>query len=176
MTSLAEGAGAWDFSKNQCDGEYCLGVEDLPMQILHWIQLVKWIFHVIWQKDTSCITTLWPHLYCIYTCKIIWFCLVPVWTNCLFVVFRSKDGRYAFTVQYFFNWSWHYKCYQPVALPSKHNVNPTPVGRRKERVSSQSGSITTSHSSLILQHISRPKTRQALHAELCCVDCLAVFS
>lgn len=53
---------------------------------------------MIWQKDTSCITTLWPHLYCIYTCKIIWFCLVPVWTNCLFVVFRSKDGRYAFSL------------------------------------------------------------------------------
>lgn len=45
---------------------------------------------------------MWLHLYCVYTHKNNTILLVPVWKNCLFVVFRSKDGRYAFSLSSIF--------------------------------------------------------------------------
>lgn len=40
-------------------------------------------------KVTSCITTLWQHLYCLYTHKIIWFC----WSLCEIIVFLLSSGQ-----------------------------------------------------------------------------------
>ncbi len=102
--------------------------------------------------------------------------LVPVWTNCLFVVFRSKDGRYAFSRSSIFSIGADTQVLsgQLLFLPNIMWIQLQLADERKSIF--QAGSILSSHPLLILQRISRPKTRQALHAELCCVDCLAVFS
>lgn len=80
-------------------------------------------------------------------------------------------------VFYSYSWGWCHMCSQPIVLPSKHNVNLNPVGRRKKILEREWKPFRfRSHLLALLMfsgifHI----RRLALHADLCFVDCLAVF-